>query len=217
MDGAEPGAKVRVIPNFVDTELINPAERENAYRRDHGLQGRTVVMYAGNVGFSQSLDLVVEAARALADERPDVLFVINGGGAARPALEASAAGLDNVRFVDMQPKARLPEVLAAMICTSCPPPGPDPLVGAFEAVLDPGGRPAGQRAVDEGHQWRAQLSRRVPGGPSPPMTPLPSWPPCELLARPAGWSHRASPDDASWRVGRRPPPSVGPTPTCSAS
>ncbi|MGH2734888.1 MAG: glycosyltransferase, partial [Actinomycetota bacterium] len=71
-----------------------------------------VVMYAGNVGLSQSLDLVVEAAAALRD-RDDLAFVINGGGAARAALEEQARGLPNVVFVDMQPSGRLPEVLAA--------------------------------------------------------------------------------------------------------
>jgi colanic acid biosynthesis glycosyl transferase WcaI len=69
-------------------------------------------MYAGNVGFSQSLELVLAAARKLAD-RTDVVFVINGQGSARPVLEEQAAGLDNVRFVDFQPKELLPEVLAA--------------------------------------------------------------------------------------------------------
>ncbi|CAN5687785.1 glycosyltransferase family 4 protein [soil metagenome] len=104
--------KVRVIPNFIDTEWIRPGERENGYRREYGLEGKTVVMYAGNVGFSQSLDLVLAAATHLAHD-PQVVFVINGGGSARPSLEQAAAGLPNVRFVDMQPKARLPEVAAA--------------------------------------------------------------------------------------------------------
>jgi colanic acid biosynthesis glycosyl transferase WcaI len=104
--------KVRVIPNFIDTSWIRPGERENAYRREFGLEGKTVVMYAGNVGMSQSLDLVLAAATHLAHD-PDVAFVINGGGAARPGLERAAAGLPNVRFVDMQPKDRLPEVAAA--------------------------------------------------------------------------------------------------------
>jgi putative colanic acid biosynthesis glycosyltransferase WcaI len=54
----------------------------------------------------------VAAADKLAD-RDDVVFVVNGGGSARPALERRAAGLANVRFVDYQPKERLPEVLAA--------------------------------------------------------------------------------------------------------
>jgi colanic acid biosynthesis glycosyl transferase WcaI len=102
-----------VIPNFVDTERIRPAARENSYRTDHGLADRTVVMYAGNVGFSQSLDLVIDAAREFRTRRPDVVFVINGGGSARPDLERAAAGLDNLRFIDMQPIDRLPEVLAA--------------------------------------------------------------------------------------------------------
>jgi len=105
--------KVRVIPNFVDTDRIRPDDRENAYRADFGLSGRKIVMYAGNVGFSQSLDLVLLSARSFAASRPDVVFVINGGGAARPDLEAAAADLPNVRFVDMQPAERLPEVLAA--------------------------------------------------------------------------------------------------------
>lgn len=116
-DGADLGgpgdpAKVRVIPNFVDTERIRPADPDNDYRAEYGLSGKRVVLYAGNVGLSQSLDLVLDAARAMGD-RSDVAFVINGGGAARPELEQRAAALPNVRFVDMQPRERLPEVLAA--------------------------------------------------------------------------------------------------------
>ena len=105
-------AKVRVIPNFIDTSWITPGPTENRYRAEHGLTGKRVVMYAGNVGLSQSLELVVQAATDLRDE-PDIAFVINGGGAARPALERLAQGLDNLQFVDMAPKSRLPEVLAA--------------------------------------------------------------------------------------------------------
>jgi colanic acid biosynthesis glycosyl transferase WcaI len=105
-------AKVRVIPNFIDTEAIRPGPKENSYRREFGLEGKTVVTYAGNVGWSQSLDLVVAAASHLVDD-PDVVFVINGGGVARPGLEQAAASLPNVRFVDMQPKSRLAEVAAA--------------------------------------------------------------------------------------------------------
>ena len=110
---AQQAAKVRVIPNFVDTEHIRPEPPDNGYRAEYELVGRSVVMYAGNVGLSQSLDLVILAARAFRDTRPEVMFVINGGGAARPELEQQAGDLPNVRFVDMQPLERLPEVLAA--------------------------------------------------------------------------------------------------------
>ena len=106
------GGKVRVIPNFVDVERIRPQNRDNAYRSEFGLGIRTVVMYAGNIGFSQPLELMVEAARALVD-RDDVVFVINGDGSRRTELEALARGLDNLVFVDYQPSERLGEVLAA--------------------------------------------------------------------------------------------------------
>lgn len=107
----DPG-KVRVIPNFIDTDWIRPAERENAYRHEYGLAGKKVVMYAGNVGLSQSLDLILAAAARLADD-PAVAFVINGGGSALSGLRDRAAGLANVHFVPMQPKERLPVVVAA--------------------------------------------------------------------------------------------------------
>lgn len=102
----------RVIPNFVDLARISPGPRENGYRDELGLGGRTVVLYAGNVGYSQPLDLVIDAARALAD-RTDVVFVINGGGSGFDRLIEAAADLDNVVFAPLQPRERLPEVLAA--------------------------------------------------------------------------------------------------------
>src|SRR5690606_7397833 len=99
---------VHVIPNFVDTDRIGPADRMTAYRSELGIGSEPVVLYAGNVGFSQSLDLVIAAAR----QCPDVAFVVNGDGAARRELEQAASGLPNVRFAGYQPVARLGEVLA---------------------------------------------------------------------------------------------------------
>jgi colanic acid biosynthesis glycosyl transferase WcaI len=110
LPAAEAG-KVRTIPNFVDTDLVRPLDRRTAYRAELGLGDATVVMYAGNVGLSQSLGLLVEAARRFRD-RSDVVFVVNGGGSARPAIEQEAVGLTNLRFADYQPKDRLGEVLA---------------------------------------------------------------------------------------------------------
>jgi len=101
-------SKVVVIPNFVDTEAIRPLDRMTKYRDELGIDDRLVVMYAGNVGFSQSLNLLLDAAR----EFPDVEFVVNGSGAARSTLETEAKKLTNVIFGDYQPIERLSEVLA---------------------------------------------------------------------------------------------------------
>ena len=99
---------IRVIPNFVDTDAIGPLDRMTPLRRELGIGSETVVLYAGNVGFSQSLEMVVDVARLL----PHLTFLINGDGAARPSLEERALGLPNVRFSGYQPIDRLPEVLA---------------------------------------------------------------------------------------------------------
>ncbi len=104
--------KLRVIPNFVDTDRITPGDRRNRYRDEHGIGDEVVVMYAGNVGYSQPLELVVEAARRLS-ERHDIRFVVNGEGSRRAELEADTSDLPNVTLVDYQATERLPEVLAA--------------------------------------------------------------------------------------------------------
>ena len=100
--------RLHVIPNFVDTIAITPQDRMTAYRSELGIGNQLVVMYAGNVGFSQSLNLVVDAAARF----PDVAFVVNGDGAARKKLEEDCAQLTNVFFGDYQPIERLSEVLA---------------------------------------------------------------------------------------------------------
>ena len=103
---------VRVVPNFVDTDSIRPADRMTRYRVEHGLGDRTVVMYAGNLGHSQSLDLVVAAADRHRD-RHDLVYVVNGGGVRADDLRAAAAQRKNLVVVDYQPADRVPEVLAS--------------------------------------------------------------------------------------------------------
>lgn len=100
---------VLVIPNFVDTTAIVPADRMTRYRDSLGIGDAVVVMYAGNIGFSQSLELLVELAR----RRRDLAVVINGEGAARARLQAASADVANLHFVDYQPPERLAEVLAS--------------------------------------------------------------------------------------------------------
>ncbi|MDH3679818.1 MAG: glycosyltransferase family 4 protein [Acidimicrobiia bacterium] len=104
--------KVVIIHNFVDLDRIEVVERENGYRRRHQLTGKTVVMYSGNVGLSQSFDLVRAAAVAWR-HRPDVQFVINGEGAARPEVDRWAAELPNVTVADFAPRAEVSDVLGA--------------------------------------------------------------------------------------------------------
>lgn len=103
--------EIRVIPNFVDVDFIQPMSRKTDYRKEHGLGDRTVIMYAGNLGHSQSFNLVIEAAR-LHWDRKDLVYVINGGGVRFDDLVAAARELPNMVVVGYQPAERVPEVLA---------------------------------------------------------------------------------------------------------
>lgn len=102
----------KIIPNFVDISTFEPQPLENAYRKEFGLEGKRVIMYCGNVGFSQSIELLADAARVMAD-LDDVVFVVNGGGSAIGEVRRRAEGLDNFRVIPYQPVERVPEVLAA--------------------------------------------------------------------------------------------------------
>lgn len=101
--------KIKVIPNFVDADRIVPMDRMTAYRSELNIGDELVVMYAGNVGYSQSLSMLLHAAQQM----PNITFVINGDGAARADLESQAAGLSNIRFAGYQPRDRVGEVLAS--------------------------------------------------------------------------------------------------------
>jgi glycosyltransferase involved in cell wall biosynthesis len=110
--GVDP-EKVHTIPNWVDTEAIRPGERTNAFRTELGLDAsQFVVSFAGTMGWSQGLDTVIEAAR-LRRAESKLTFLLVGGGAERLRLEQLASGLSNVRFVQMQPKEKYSQVLAA--------------------------------------------------------------------------------------------------------
>jgi len=115
--GMERAEKVMVIPNWVDTHFIQPGERMNWFREEHSLGDAFVASFAGVLGYSQDLDVILEAARILKDEDPqsNILFLIVGDGVERPRLEAKARqmSLDNVRFLPMQPREKYPAVLHA--------------------------------------------------------------------------------------------------------
>ncbi|MGH9175560.1 MAG: glycosyltransferase family 4 protein, partial [Vicinamibacterales bacterium] len=111
--GAPPD-RTLVISNWADTVAITPGPRQNAFSSAHGFDHEFVVMHSGNIGLSQSLDTVIDAA-ALVRDVPDLRIVIQGDGVRRQSLQAraDALGLTNVTFLPFQPKERLAESFAA--------------------------------------------------------------------------------------------------------
>src|SRR5580765_7771475 len=59
--------KLRVIPNWIDTQRLQPLEGDNQWARERGYDPRFVVMHSGNVGHAQDLDSLVRSATFLRD------------------------------------------------------------------------------------------------------------------------------------------------------
>src|SRR5262249_22949502 len=95
----------------VDCRKMLPPATNNFRAR---WEGKFIVMYSGNLGLSQQLETVLEAAHLLRDHGR-VLFLLVGEGARKDWLRERARELKlgNVEFQPYQPKDRLPESLSA--------------------------------------------------------------------------------------------------------
>ena len=111
--GARP-ERVRVIPNWVDTKRLRPAEDCNEWATGVGLDGKFVVMHSGNVGHAQDLDSLIRSATFLRD-LDDLRIAIIGMGARHAELVALSQQLevDQVRFLYYQSRDVLPNSLSA--------------------------------------------------------------------------------------------------------
>src|SRR2546430_17731503 len=76
--GADP-AKTIVIPDWADCSAIVPGPKRNAFALGHGLGDKFVVMHSGNVGLSQGLEALVQAAEELAGvDEVEIVFLGDG-------------------------------------------------------------------------------------------------------------------------------------------
>jgi colanic acid biosynthesis glycosyl transferase WcaI len=113
-----PEDKIAIIPACVDVEFIRPLPHKNGLRDRWGLTNKFVVLYAGNIGLSQGLEIMLEAAQSLI-LHPEIVFVLVGEGAIKPALQSMAQerGLNNVKFFPFQIREDVPLVYAlADVC-----------------------------------------------------------------------------------------------------
>jgi colanic acid biosynthesis glycosyl transferase WcaI len=100
-------APIDVVPLWVDTDQIQPAEPT--------ARAAVRVLYSGNLGRKQGLSQVVAMAEALAARRPEIEIVLRGNGnqARELVAEITKRQLDNVRLAELQPNEALATALAA--------------------------------------------------------------------------------------------------------
>jgi PEP-CTERM/exosortase A-associated glycosyltransferase len=84
--------RITVIPNAVDTsEFAFGVEPDASLRNELGLEGKTVIGFAGSFYAYEGLDLLIEAAALLAPRRPELRVLLIGGGPQEEALKRLAA------------------------------------------------------------------------------------------------------------------------------
>ncbi|MEM4725027.1 MAG: glycosyltransferase family 4 protein, partial [Candidatus Hadarchaeum sp.] len=107
-------SKLSVMPVWADPDDVRPMPKENGFREEHHLNGKFIVLYAGNLGITSSLEDVLVAAEQTKHDN-DLHWVIVGEGIKRKELiqHAQAKHLQNVLFLSYQPRHRLSEMMAA--------------------------------------------------------------------------------------------------------
>jgi colanic acid biosynthesis glycosyl transferase WcaI len=110
-----PEDKIFVVENGVDANLFRTLSPNIALRRELGAEGKFVVSYIGTMGNAHGLETLLEAAAQLRETTPNVLFLLVGEGAEKRRIVSMARSraLTNLRFVDQQPREKIPAYISA--------------------------------------------------------------------------------------------------------
>ncbi|MGD0784501.1 MAG: glycosyltransferase family 4 protein [Sedimentisphaerales bacterium] len=114
------GKKTTVVPNWIDTDYLQPGKKYNVFSQKYNLQDKFVVSFAGVIGYSQDIDVILDAAN-LIREKKDILILIVGDGVEKSRLEkkANEMNLKNILFIPMQSRDVYSQVLhCSDICLS---------------------------------------------------------------------------------------------------
>ncbi|NDW08954.1 glycosyltransferase family 4 protein [Dysgonomonas sp. 520] len=107
-------SKLKIIPNFVDTDLYKPLDTDNLDLDDKIFKKSTSLklMYAGNIGFAQDWIPLIELAKSLKDE--DIEFFVIGEGVMKEYIEKeiTANQLDKLHILPYQPRNLIPAMIA---------------------------------------------------------------------------------------------------------
>ena len=119
--------------NFFDAEAL---KHSNWRQEANYSETDTLFLYAGILGHAQKLETILEAAALLKDYK-NIRFVMMGSGPEKDFLlaEKERLSLDNVDFIGVQPKSKMPEIVAAVNATVIPLRKLDLFLGAIPSKI----------------------------------------------------------------------------------
>ena len=102
------------LRNWVDVDMIVARpDSQTRYREELSIPAdHAVALYSGNMAGKQGLEVLADVASRLEALGGKITLLLCGQGPLKATLQAGCAGLKNVRFIDLQPTERLPELLA---------------------------------------------------------------------------------------------------------
>jgi len=105
--------KICYVPNWVDTDVYSRRAHNCGCDESKRRANKFRIVYAGNIGIAQGLDVVLDAAELLR-ANTEIEFVLIGDGVDYLRLRrvAEARQLENVRFLGRRPTTEMPEVYA---------------------------------------------------------------------------------------------------------
>jgi colanic acid biosynthesis glycosyl transferase WcaI len=102
------------LRNWVDVDtIVVRHDSQTLYREELAIpQDHVVALYSGNMAGKQGLEVLADVAVRLEVLGGKITLLLCGQGPLKSVLQNGCAGLKNVRFIDLQPTERLPELLA---------------------------------------------------------------------------------------------------------
>ncbi|MBS1793972.1 MAG: glycosyltransferase family 4 protein [Acidobacteria bacterium] len=97
---------VWVVQNWAELETVEPLPRDrNKLLAETGLTDKLVFLYAGNMGYPNDVESLIECAERLVDD-PRFAFIFLGAGVKRKWIErrVEKKGLQNVTLLDPRPR-----------------------------------------------------------------------------------------------------------------
>lgn len=111
MEKGVPEEKIIIVPNWVDLQKVQPVKKENntLFNELSINKDSFNVVYAGNIGEAQGVDVILEAARKLEDNE-NIHFIIFGGGSQFEEIKNKINSYRNVSLFALLPQDRVSEV-----------------------------------------------------------------------------------------------------------
>ena len=107
--------KIKVIPVWASsTNFHQIGKNDNILLKQLGLQDKFIVLYSGNIGYTHSVEVIIEIAKTMKNV-DDVHFLIIGEGKKKTDIEneVKRTGLTNVSLLPYQPIDILPYSLSS--------------------------------------------------------------------------------------------------------